>query len=64
MSTRTELNEAALNMTKLLTLLTGLNDDQVDTLLVNQGPARRLKKETLNMLRYAEQAKEEGYHLP
>ncbi len=63
MSTRTELNEAALNMTKLLTLLTGLNDDQVDTLLVNQGPARRLKKETLNMLRYAEQAKEEGYHL-
>jgi len=63
MSSRTDLNEAALNMTKLLTLITGSNNEQVDILLINQGSARRLKEETHNMLQYAIQAKEEGEHL-
>jgi len=63
MSNRTDLNEAALNMTKLLTLITGLNDEQVDILLVSHGPAHRLKEVTHNMLQYATQAKEEEQHL-
>lgn len=58
MSSRTDLNEAALNMTKLLSFITGLNDAQVDT-VVNHGQARRLRDETLNMLRCAVQARGE-----
>lgn len=56
MSSRTDLNEAALNMTKLLSFIIGLNDTQIEAVM-NHGQARRLRDETLNMLRYAVQAK-------
>lgn len=65
MSSRRDLNEAAINLTKLLTLITGLNDEQVDALVV-EGEAYylgRLRDETRNILRFATQAKKEGQHL-
>ncbi len=60
MSSRTDLNEAALNMTKLLTLITGLNDEQVDALMLGSYTTRHLKYETLNMLQRA--IKRKGTH--
>ena len=63
MSSRTDLNEAALNMTNLLTLITGMNDEQLDALMINPQSAYLLKVDTLNMLRFAVQSKERGDHL-
>lgn len=59
MSSRTDLNEAATNMVKLLTLITGLDDTQVDALMI-EGSALHLKDKTLNILRHAIQVKERG----
>lgn len=64
MSSRTDLNEAALNISKLLSVLTGMDDRQVEILLVNHRVAERLKDETSNMLKYALYVIEEGQHLP
>ncbi len=63
MSARLDLNEAALNMSKMLALITGLNDKQLDALLVSRDAPARLKAITIDLLRYAAMAKENEEHI-